>query len=333
MKYLITGGAGFIGSNFIHYLFGKYPDCEIVNLDKLTYAGNLDNLKAYEGDLRYTFIHSDIANPKAVEEAMRDVDIVVNFAAESNVDRSILGPDEFIQTNVVGTQVLLDAAEKHKKRFHHISTDEVFGHIPLDEHYKFDEQTKFDPRSPYAASKAASDHLVSAYYNTYGLEATISNCSNNFGPYQNPEKFIPRAITNVLEGKPVPIYKPGNQIRDWLHVEDHCKAIDLVLQKGKAGETYCVGGQTSEISNKQVAMKILQIMGKDESMLKEVADRPGHDVKYAVDWSKLKKELGWAPQHSFEDWLSKTVEWYVKNESWWKPLKAGVEKFYFKLGR
>ena len=328
MRILITGGAGFIGSNFIRYWLKAHPKNEIVNFDKLTYAGNLENLKDIADWPNYKFIKGDIGDRVAVDQAMQGIDTAVNFAAESHVDRSIIGPAEFIQTNVVGTQVLLDAALKNHARFHHISTDEVFGQIPLDSDAKFSEQSLFRPRSPYAASKAASDHLVSAYYETYGLPTTITNCSNNFGPYHFPEKFIPLAITNLLEGKKIPVYTPGNQVRDWLHVEDHCQAIELVLQKGKIGETYCVGGMSKGISNLEVAKKIVKLLGKTEDDIELVKDRPGHDVKYVVDWSKIKNELGWKPQHDFDEWLAKTAQWYQENEWWWKPLKEKSAAYY-----
>lgn len=332
MKLLVTGGAGFIGSNFIHYWLANHPEDQVVNFDKLTYAGNLENLRSVEENPRYTFIHGDITNPADVESAMQGVDVVVHFAAESHVDRSILEPAAFVQTNVVGTQVLLDAALKNNvKRFHHISTDEVFGSIDLESDEKFRESTPYAPRSPYAASKAGSDHLVRAYYTTYELPITITNCSNNFGPYHFPEKLIPLAITNVLEGKKIPVYGDGLNIRDWLYVEDHCRAIDLVLQKGKIGETYLVGGMTSLIPNIEVARRILKLLGKDESYIEFVKDRPGHDRKYDVDWSKIKNELGWEPLHSFDEWLEKTVEWYKENTEWWKKVKTGeYQKYYQK---
>ena len=328
MKLLVTGGAGFIGSNFIRYWLKAHPEDEIVNFDKLTYAGNLESLKEVADKSNYKFVKGDITDPKAVDQAMRGIDIVVNFAAESHVDRSITGPVEFIRTNVVGTKVLLDAALKNNKRFHHISTDEVFGQIPLDAKEKFNEQSPHRPRSPYAASKAASDHLVNAYHATYGLPVTITNCSNNFGPYHFPEKFIPLAITNLLEGKKIPVYTPGNQIRDWLYVEDHCRAVDVVLRKGKTGETYCVGGMDREISNLDVAKKIIVLLGKSDDQIELVKDRPGHDVKYAVDWLKIKNELGWQPQHDFDEWLAKTVQWYQENQWWWKPLKQKSAAYY-----
>lgn len=331
MKLLVTGGAGFIGSNFILYWMKRYPKDQIVNFDKLTYAGNLENLKEIANNPNYRFIKGDIVNPDEVEKAMRGVDIVVHFAAESHVDRSIKKPSDFIMTNVVGTQILLDAALRSgAKRFHHVSTDEVFGSLNINDKNKFNERTSYNPRSPYAASKAGSDHLVRAYFVIYNLPITISNCSNNFGPYQFPEKMIPLATTNLLEGKKVPVYGDGLYVRDWLYVEDHCRAIDLILQKGKVGETYCVGGVTEDISNLDVVKKILKILGKNQSMIEFVKDRPGHDRKYAIDWSKIKNELGWEPRHSFDEWLEKTVEWYKKNENWWKRLKSKDFQKYYK---
>jgi dTDP-glucose 4,6-dehydratase len=330
-KILVTGGAGFIGSNFILYWMKKYPTDLIVNLDSLTYAGNLENLKEVENNLNYEFIQGNICDPNAVNKAMENVDTVVHFAAESHVDRSIIKPSDFIATNVVGTQILLDAALKHKiKHFHHISTDEVYGSLDLDDRGKFTERTNYDPGSPYSASKAASDHLVRAYHKTYNLPITITNCSNNFGPYQFPEKFIPLAITNILEDKKVPVYGDGLYVRDWLYVIDHCRAIDLVLNKGKVGETYLVGGMTNDISNLEVIKKILKIMGKQENYIGYVKNRPGHDRRYSVDWSKIQNELGWKPEHDFEEWLEKTVTWYKGNEKWWKDIKTGEYKEYYK---
>ncbi|MBI4079294.1 MAG: dTDP-glucose 4,6-dehydratase [Candidatus Levybacteria bacterium] len=324
MKLLITGGAGFIGSNFIHYWLREHPQDQIVNFDKLTYAGNLENLKDIEQTPNYSFVKADICDAQAVANAMEGVDTVVHFAAESHVDRSILDPSPFVMTNVVGTQVLLDAAIKHKiKRFHHISTDEVFGSLTLEDEKKFNEQTPYTPRSPYAASKAAADHLVASYAITYQLPITTTNCADNFGPYQFPEKLIALAITNILEGKKVPIYGDGLYVRDWLYVEDHCGAIEAVLQRGKVGETYCVGSQTEEINNLTLIKKLLALLGKDESMIEFVKDRPGHDRRYAIDWSKIKKELNWQPKYRLDDALSKTVEWYKNNTSWWKKLKYG----------
>ncbi len=331
MKLLVTGGAGFIGSNFILYWLKTHPEDVIVNFDKLTYAGNLENLASVQNNPNYSFIKGDICNGDEVEKAIQGVDTVVHFAAESHVDRSILEPAEFVKTNVEGTQVLLNASLKNKiKHFHHVSTDEVFGALETNSHKKFTENTPYAPRSPYSASKAGSDHLVRAYHITYGLPITITNCSNNFGPYHFPEKFIPLAITNVLEDKKIPIYGDGQQIRDWLYVDDHCRAIDVVLQRGKIGETYLVGGMMELLPNIEVARRILSLLGKDESYLEFVKDRPGHDRKYDVDWSKIKTELGWEPQHTFEEWLEKTVEWYKENESWWKQVKSGEYQEYYK---
>jgi dTDP-glucose 4,6-dehydratase len=327
MKLLITGGAGFIGTNFVHYWVKYRPHDTVVVLDKLTYAGHEENLAPVREQIE--FIKGDICDAAVVNKTMAGADIVVHFAAETHVDRSIAGPAIFLTTNVIGTQVLLDAALKAGvKKFHHISTDEVFGDIPLDSKEKFNEASLYKPSSPYAASKAASDHLVNSYHRTYGLHTTITNCSNNFGPYMHPEKFIPRAITNVLEGQSIPLYKPGNQVRDWLHVEDHCRAIEAVLEKGQPGATYCVGGMTEQVSNEEVAKKILDIMGAPADWLEHVTDRPGHDVKYVVDWNKIKNELGWAPEHNFDDWLAETVKWYEANKPWWEPLKRESEAFY-----
>lgn len=328
MKLLVTGGAGFIGSNFILYWLKKYPQDKIVNLDKLTYAGNLENLKSIEKNPHYRFVKSDICDGQLVNSLIKyeKIETIVHFAAESHVDRSITDPAPFIKTNIEGTYVLLEAALKNKiKRFHHISTDEVFGALPLKSKEKFNEKTNYNPRSPYSASKAASDHLVRAYNTTYNLPTTISNCSNNFGPYQFPEKLIPLAITNILEGKKVPIYGDGLYVRDWLYVEDHCRAIDLILHKGKIGETYFIGGLTEDISNLEVIKKIFKIMGKDESFIEYVKDRPGHDRRYAIDWSKINRELGWEPKYSFDEALKKTVDWYIKNQSWWKKIKKTVK--------
>lgn len=332
MKLLITGGCGFIGSNFIHYWLKHHPQDKITNLDKLTYAGNLENLKEVEKNPHYTFIRGDINEPKAVAKAMKGVDIVVHFAAESHVDRSILGPAVFVQTNVIGTQVLLDFALKQKvKRFHHVSTDEVFGALPFHSRKKFNENTPFAPSNPYSASKAASNYLVRAYFKTYGLPVTTTNTSNNYGPYQFPEKLIPLAITNLLEGKKIPIYGDGLYVRDWLYVEDHCRAIDLVLKKGKVGETYCVGGMTKDISNLEVIKKICRLMGKNpDEWIEFVKDRPGHDRRYAVDWRKIKRELGWKPKYNFDQWLKKTVEWYTTNQGWWKKVKSGEYQKYYR---
>lgn len=321
MRILVTGGAGFIGSNFVRYYIGKYPKDEIVVLDKLTYAGHKENLSG----LNVEFIVGDICDSETVSRAMEGVDIVVHFAAESHVDRSIIGPEAFIQTNVVGTHILLQQALKQQvKLFHHVSTDEVFGSLERRSKHKFNEETTvYNPRSPYSASKAASDHLVKAYYYTYGLPITVTNCSNNYGPYQYPEKLIPLAITNVLEGKKIPVYGDGGQMRDWLYVQDHCRAIDLVIKKGRVGETYLVGGLTDDVTNLEIIKMILKILGKGEEMIEFVKDRAGHDQKYAVDWSKIKTELGWEPSVSLNMGLEKTVKWFQDNEWWWRPLKEG----------
>ena len=324
MKLLVTGGAGFIGSNFILYWFKKYPQDQIVNLDKLTYAGNLENLKTIEKNPNYKFVQGDICNSQLVNSLIinNKIDAIVHFAAESHVDRSILDPAPFIKTNIEGTYILLEAALKNQiKRFHHISTDEVFGALELDSREKFNERTPYNPRSPYSASKAASDHLVRSYHVTYDLPVTISNCSNNFGPYQFPEKFIPLAVTNILEGKKVPVYGDGLYVRDWLYVEDHCEAIDLILQKGKVGETYFIGGLTNDIANIDLVKKILILMGKNENLIEFVKDRPGHDRRYAIDWTKINQELGWKPRHEFNEALKLTVDWYLKNQDRWKGLK------------
>lgn len=330
LKILITGGAGFIGSNFIRYWLKKYPEDKIINLDKLTYAGNLENLRDIEGIPNYQFVKGDICDGRLVNKIMKKVDFVVHFAAETHVDRSILGPQVFIKTNILGTQILLDAALRNKiKRFHHVSTDEVFGTLPLRSRKKFSEKTPFAPNSPYAASKAGSDFLVRAYFKTYGLPITITNTSNNYGPYQFPEKLIPLVITNLLEGRKVPIYGDGLYVRDWVYVEDHCQAIEIVLQKGKIGETYCVGAMNKDISNLEVIKKICKIMGKKfKDSVEFVKDRPGHDRRYAIDWSKIKNELGWKPRNTFDVWLEKTIKWYKENISWWKPLKE-KQKAYF----
>ncbi len=322
MKLLVTGGAGFIGSNFIHYWLNSHSQDQVINLDVLTYAGHLESLKDIEESAswrtNYKFVQGDITDPEVVKEAMIGVDIVVHFAAESHVDRSVIDPLLFVKTNVLGTAILLNAALDAKiKRFHHISTDEVFGQLgPNDP--PFDEKTKYDPRTPYSASKAGSDHLVRAYFETYGLPVTISNCSNNFGPYHDPEKLIPRFITNLLEGQKVPLMGKGENIRDWVYVEDHNRAVDIILEKGKVGETYCIGGE--EKSNFEVTKKLLEFLGKNESMIEFVEHRLGHDFRYAIDDAKI-RALGWSPQAPFEERLKETVEWFKENEWWWKPLK------------
>ncbi len=322
MRLLVTGGAGFIGSNFIHHWVRNYPDNTIVNLDKLTYAGNLMNLKSIEKHPTYTFVRGDICDRATVDLLMKDTDVVVHFAAETHVDNSIADAAPFLRTNVFGTYTLLESARKYQvQRFHHISTDEVYGALELDTQEKFTEHTPYDPHSPYSASKASSDHLVRAYYHTYNVPITISNCSNNVGPYQFPEKFIPLMITNLIRGKKIPIYGDGKYTRDWLHAEDHCEAIDLIIKKGTVGETYNVGGSmTEQHNNLSVAKKVLEIMEKDENMIEYVTDRPGHDRRYDVDWSKINKELGWSPKHTFDTTIEETVQWYIDNEDWWQPL-------------
>jgi len=324
MKLLVTGGCGFIGTNFILHVMKKYPDCEIINLDKLTYAGNPVNLSFLDGDVRYRFVKGDVCDKTVVNKLVPEVDAIVHFAAESHVDRSILNAGEFVVTNVVGTQVLLDAALRNGgKRFHHISTDEVFGE--LGETGKFSENTTYNPRSPYSASKAGADHLVRAYYHTYGLPVTISNCSNNYGPYQFPEKFIPLFITNLIEGKKVPVYGKGANVRDWIHVQDHVEAIDLILRGGTIGETYFVGGST-ELRNIDIARMILKEFGCGEEMIEYVPDRRGHDFRYAIDSTKIRNALGWTPKYSFKQGLKETIAWYKNNAGWWKPLKQRVIK-------
>ena len=330
MNILVTGGCGFIGSNFVLYWLKNHPDDNLVNLDKLTYAGNRDNLQGVEKNPHYRFVQGDITDLELVRDLMKGIETVVHFAAESHVDRSISDPSVFVETNVLGTEILLEAALSNKvQHFHHISTDEVFGSLKIKDTNKFSERTTYNPRSPYSASKAGSDHLVRAFYHTYNLPVTITNCSNNFGPFQHPEKLIPLAITNLLEGKKVPVYGQGQHQRDWLYVEDHCRAIDLVLSKGRAGETYCVGGLTDEVSNIDVVGLILKELNKSQDQIEFVKDRLGHDEKYSIDWSKIKNELGWQPQYSFQDWLKTTITWYKENVNWWKKIKSGEwEKYY-----
>jgi dTDP-glucose 4,6-dehydratase len=320
MKILVTGGAGFIGSNFIHYWLKNHASDQIINLDLLTYAGNLDNLKDLENNPNYRFVKGDITDAALVASLLPGLDLIVHFAAESHVDRSIKDSADFIKTNVEGTRVLLEAAKNNGHiRFHHISTDEVFGALAMGA-APFDEKTPYNPRSPYSASKAASDHLVRAYYHTYKLPITISNCSNNYGPYQYPEKLIPLFVTNLIEGKKVPVYGAGANVRDWIHVDDHNRGVDFIIQKGKIGETYCLGGR-SERTNLEITRLILSLMGRGEEMVDYVADRLGHDLRYAIDFSKAKAELGWEPQIDFASGLASTVQWYKDNEAWWKKLK------------
>lgn len=330
MNILVTGGAGFIGSNFIHYWLKKYPEDKIVNLDSLTYAGHPESLKDIENSPRYSFVKGDICDSLLVDKLVSETDLIIHFAAETHVDRSVLDPLVFVKTNILGTQTLLEAAKKYGIRFHHISTDEVFGALPLDTNEKFSEKTPYDPRSPYSASKASSDHLVRAYFHTFGLPITITNCSNNFGPFQDTEKFLPRMITNLIVGDKVKIYGDGLYVRDWLFVDDHCSAVDAVISKGVLGETYCVGGLVKDYSNLDITKKILDYMGKDETNIEYVKDRPGHDRRYAVDWTRINKDLGWSPSADFEVRLEETVNWYKENENWWKPLKEKSESIYQK---
>lgn len=320
MKLLVTGGAGFMGSAFIRYWLDNRKDDFIVNLDKLTYAGHLESLKDIENNSNYTFVKGDITDSETVDKAMDGIDTVVHFAAESHVDRSIMDPLTFVKTNVLGTGILLNTAlNKKVKKFHHISTDEVFGELgPNDP--PFNEETPYRPRTPYSASKAGSDHLVRAYFETYGLPITISNSANNFGIFHDPEKLIPRFITNLLEDKKVPLMGKGENVRQWINSVDHARAIEIILEKGEVGETYCVSGE--EKRNIDVAKLILELLGKDESWIEYVEDRLGHDFRYSLDSSKL-EALGWKPLKSFEEWLKETVAWYKENEWWWKPLKTG----------
>jgi len=325
MKILVTGGAGFIGSNYIHYILEKYSNDEIINLDSLTYAGNLDNLKDIESNPNYKFVHGDIMDGVLVNDLMKDIDVVVHFAAESHVDRSILDSDAFVRTNINGTLILLEAAKNNgDKRFHHISTDEVYGSLEKNDS-AFNENTAYDPRSPYSASKASSDHLVRSYFHTHKLPITISNCSNNYGAFQFPEKLIPIFVTNLIEGKKIPIYGTGKNIRDWLHVKDHCIAIDKIVHNGKIGETYCIGGD-AEKTNLEITKLILELMNETEDKIEYVEDRKGHDKRYAIDFSKIKNELDWEPSISFEKGIKETVEWYKNNQDWWKRIKSGEYK-------
>jgi len=322
---LVTGGAGFIGSNFIHYMIKKYPEYNIINLDKLTYAGNLENLKSIEDKPNYKFIKGDIADRKIVSEifSSNQIDAVVNFAAESHVDRSIDDPGVFIQTDIYGTYVLLEAVKNHNtKLFFQISTDEVYGSI-LEGSFKEDDPLL--PNSPYSASKAGAEMIVRSFYKTYGTPIVITRTSNNFGPYQFPEKIIPLFVTNLIDGLKVPLYGDGLNVRDWLYVEDNCRAIDIVLHKGKIGEIYNVGAG-NEKPNIWITKKLIELTGKTEDMIEPVADRLGHDRRYSVDCSKIEREFGWKPQYDFEEALARTVRWYINNEQWWRPLKERIMK-------
>ncbi|HRH33107.1 MAG TPA: dTDP-glucose 4,6-dehydratase [bacterium] len=320
MRVLVTGGAGFIGSHFIRYWLEHHPADTLLNLDALTYAGHPETIKDFEKNPRYTFIKGDIIDSSIVNALVADCDLIVHFAAETHVDRSINSSRSFIDTNIVGTVVLLEAAKNAPKppHFHHVSTDEVFGSLGIGDS-KFNEQSSYDPRSPYSASKAASDHLVRAYFHTYGLPITISNCSNNYGPYQLPEKLIPLFITNILNNKKLTLYGSGDNIRDWLYVVDHIRGIEAIIEKGKIGETYCLGGN-NELTNKEITNYILENFKASQDIVEHVSDRPGHDFRYAIDYTRAERELGWRPITEFEAGLSETIQWYRDNRGWWEPL-------------
>ncbi|MEG6612858.1 dTDP-glucose 4,6-dehydratase [Pseudoclostridium thermosuccinogenes] len=332
MKILITGGAGFIGGNFVHYMLNKYPDYKILCLDKLTYAGNLETLKPVMDNPNFKFIKGDISDREFTYKLFSEEkpDMVVNFAAESHVDRSIEDPGIFLKTNVIGTGVLMDACRKFGiKKYHQVSTDEVYGDLPLDRpDLFFTEETPIHASSPYSASKASADLLVQAYYRTYKLPVTISRCSNNYGPYHFPEKLIPLIITRALADEELPVYGTGENVRDWLYVEDHCSAIDLILHKGREGEVYNIGGH-NERTNLQVVKTILKELGKPESLIRFVADRPGHDRRYAIDPTKIHNELGWLPATTFDEGIKKTIKWYLDNREWWQHILSGEYKNYF----
>lgn len=332
MKICVTGGAGFIGGNFVHYMVNKYPEYEILNLDLLTYAGNLETLKLVENEPNYRFVRGDIADREFIMDLFEKekFDVVVNFAAESHVDRSISDPGIFVQTNVLGTQVLLDASKEYGvKRFHQVSTDEVYGDLPLDRpDLFFHEDTPLHTSSPYSSSKASADLFVMAYFRTFGLPVTISRCSNNYGPYQFPEKLIPLMISRALDNEPLPVYGKGENVRDWLHVEDHCRAIDLIIHKGEVGEIYNVGGH-NERTNLEVVRTILKALDKPESLIEYVTDRPGHDLRYAIDPAKIERELGWKPVYTFDTGIRQTIQWYLENKEWWGNIISGEYANYF----
>ncbi len=332
MKLLVTGGAGFIGSNFVQYMVNNYPEDTIVNLDALTYAGNLESLKPVEDKPNYRFIKGDISDRAFIMELFEKeaFDVVVNFAAESHVDRSILDPEVFVKTNVLGTLVLLDASKKFQvKRFHQVSTDEVYGDLPIDRtDLFFTEATPLHTSSPYSSSKASADLFVLSYYRTYGLPVTISRCSNNYGPYHFPEKLIPLMIIRAFHNEKLPVYGNGSNVRDWLHVTDHCSAIDLIIRGGKPGEVYNIGGH-NEKTNLEVVKEILKVLNKPESLIEYVTDRPGHDLRYAIDPRKVEQELGWKPIYHFETGLKQTIDWYLANKDWWERIMNGEYRSYF----
>lgn len=331
MKLLVTGGAGFIGANFVHYTLKHRPEYEITVIDALTYAGNTLNLGPAMEKIK--FFEGDICDRELIDNLVADHDIVVHFAAESHNDNSLKNPWPFIETNINGTASILEAVRKHSKRLHHISTDEVYGDLEIDSPEKFTEQTPYNPSSPYSSSKAGSDLLVKAWIRSFGVQATISNCSNNYGPYQHIEKFIPRQITNILSGIKPKLYGTGEQVRDWIHVDDHNAAVHAIIDKGKIGELYLIGANGEE-NNKTVIQTILELMGKDKNDFEHVNDRPGHDQRYAIDSSKITKELGWKPEYTnLEEGLKATIEWYKANESWWKDKKDSVEAAYAKQGQ
>jgi len=326
MKYLITGGAGFIGSNFIRYLLNKYKDIEIVNLDKLTYCGNLENLKDVENKENYKFVEGDICNEKLVNDLMKDVDVVVHFAAETHVDRSIMDSSSFVKTDVIGTYILLEASRKNNiKKFIQISTDEVYGSVEKD---SFKETDELKPRNPYSASKAGADRLAYSFYCTYNIPVIITRSSNNFGPYQYPEKLIPLFVTNLIEGKKVPVYGDGLNIRDWIYVLDNCDGIDFVINNGNVGEVYNIGGN-NEKTNLEITKLVLSFLGKDESSVEYIKDRLGHDKRYSLDSTKI-SSLGWKPKFDFSNAFKETVDWYKNNEDWWKKIKSGEFLEYYK---
>ena len=331
-KILVTGGAGFIGGNFVHYMVDKYPNYMIVNLDALTYAGNLETCQPVEGKPNYKFVKGDIADREFIFDLFEKekFDIVVNFAAESHVDRSVKDPEIFIKTNVLGTQVLMDASRAYGvERYHQVSTDEVYGDLPLDRpDLFFTEETPLHTSSPYSASKASADLLVFAYHRTFGLPITISRCSNNYGPYHFPEKLIPLMISRALNDENLPVYGNGENVRDWLHVYDHCAAIDLILHKGRVGEVYNVGGH-NERTNLEVVRTILKALGKSEDLITYVTDRPGHDLRYAIDPQKLENELGWKPTYNFDTGIAQTIQWYLDNKQWWENIISGEYQNYF----
>lgn len=331
-KILVTGGAGFIGGNFVHYMVEKYPNYMIVNLDALTYAGNLETCQPVEGKPNYKFVKGDIADREFIFDLFEKekFDIVVNFAAESHVDRSVTNPEIFITTNVLGTQVLMDASRQFGvERYHQVSTDEVYGDLPLDRpDLFFTEETPLHTSSPYSASKASADLLVFAYHRTFGLPVTISRCSNNYGPYHFPEKLIPLMISRALNNEKLPVYGNGENVRDWLHVYDHCAAIDLILHKGRVGEVYNVGGH-NERTNLEVVKTILKALGKSEELITYVKDRPGHDLRYAIDPQKLENELGWKPTYNFDTGIAQTIQWYLDNKEWWEHIISGEYQNYF----